>query len=140
QPAPPPLHPRRAAHRPQIGARARLRRRLRPRHQAVAGGLVHRRHAHQAEEGHAVVLAGHFAAAAAMKAKEPRAPTWALVVGVQVLDILFALFVALGLERFTKTPGRAAGLCLDFIDWSHSLVMTLLWSALFAALVYLVSR
>ncbi len=82
------------------------------------------------------MLAGHFAAAAAMKAKEPRVPTWALVVGVQVLDILFAIFVGVGIERMTKTPGQAAGVRLDFIDWSHSLAMTLVWAALFAALFW----
>lgn len=82
------------------------------------------------------MLAGHFAAAAAMKAREPRVPTWALVVGVQLLDILFAVFVAAGVEHMTKTPGQAAGIRLDFIDWSHSLVMTLVWSALFAALFW----
>jgi membrane-bound metal-dependent hydrolase YbcI (DUF457 family) len=82
------------------------------------------------------VLAGHFAAAAAMKARQPRAPTWALVVGVQLLDLLFVVFVAAGLERFTKTPGVAAGIRLDFIDWSHSLAMSIVWAALFAALFW----
>jgi membrane-bound metal-dependent hydrolase YbcI (DUF457 family) len=82
------------------------------------------------------MLAGHFAAAAAMKAKEPRVPTWALVVGVQVLDILFMVFVGLGIERMTKTPGEAAGIRLDFIDWSHSLAMALVWTALYAALFF----
>ena len=47
----PAVPPRRAAHRSQAGARARLRRRLRPRHQAVAGGELHRRHADQAAAG-----------------------------------------------------------------------------------------
>ena len=51
------------------------------------------------------MMAGHFAAAAAMKARQPRVPTWAFVVGVQLCDILFAVFVAAGIERFTKTPG-----------------------------------
>ena len=82
------------------------------------------------------MMAGHFAAAAAMKAKEPRAPTWALVVGVQLCDILFAIFVAAGIEHFTKTPGQDAGIRLDFIDWSHSLVTTILWSLLFAAIFW----
>ena len=82
------------------------------------------------------MMAGHFAAAAAMKAKEPRAPTWALVVGVQLCDLLFALFWALGIERATKTPGEAAGFRLDFIDWSHSLVTTIGWAAMYGALFF----
>ena len=82
------------------------------------------------------MYAGHIASALAMKAKEPRAPTWALVLGVGVLDVLFGIFVPLGIERATLTPGVAPGFRLDFIDWSHSLAMSLVWAALFAALAY----
>ena len=78
------------------------------------------------------MYAGHFAAALAIKAKEPRAPTWALLVGVGFLDLLFGIFVMLGLERVRMTPRVAPGFSLDFIDWSHSLVMSLVWAALFA--------
>ena len=71
------------------------------------------------------MYAGHLAAGMAMKAKEPRAPTWALLLGVGVLDLLFGVFVPLGVERTTVTPGVPPGFRLDFIDWSHSLVMSL---------------
>lgn len=80
------------------------------------------------------MYAGHIASALAMKAREPRAPTWALVLGVGVLDVLFGVFVPLGIERATVTPGVAPGFRLDFIDWSHSLAMSLAWAALFGAL------
>ena len=82
------------------------------------------------------MYAGHIASALAMKAKEPRAPTWALVLGVGVLDVLFGIFVPLGIERASLTPGVAPGFRLDFIDWSHSFLMSLAWAALFAALAY----
>lgn len=39
----------------------------------------------------------------------------------------------LGLERASVTPGISPGFSLDYIDWSHSLAMSLAWSALFAA-------
>jgi hypothetical protein len=81
------------------------------------------------------MYAGHFAAALAMKATEPRVPTWALLVGVGVLDILFGVFVAVGLERAHVTPGHAPGFSLDFIDWSHSLAMSIVWSIVFAIAV-----
>ncbi|MGZ3430155.1 MAG: hypothetical protein ACXVCV_26065, partial [Polyangia bacterium] len=71
------------------------------------------------------MYAGHIASALAMKAKEPRAPTWALVLGVGVLDVLFGIFVPLGIERATLTPDVSPGFRLDFIDWSHSLAMSL---------------
>jgi hypothetical protein len=82
------------------------------------------------------VYAGHFAAGLAIKAKEPRVPTWAVLLGVGVLDVLFGILVPLGIERATITPGVAPGFRLDFIDWSHSLAMSLVWAALFAALFY----
>ena len=78
------------------------------------------------------MYAGHFAAALALKARQPRAPTWALLVGVALLDLLFGVFVPLGFERVTATPGVSPGFRLDFIDWSHSLAAAMFWSLLYA--------
>lgn len=78
------------------------------------------------------MYAGHYAAGLALKAKQPEAPTWALLLGVGFLDVLFGIFVMLGIERVTVTPGISPGFSLDFIDWSHSLVMSLVWAMLFA--------
>lgn len=79
------------------------------------------------------MYAAHFASALALKAREPRAPTWGLLVGVGVLDILFGPFVLVGIERMSLTPGVSPGFSLDHIDWSHSLLMSLVWSLLFGA-------
>ena len=79
------------------------------------------------------MYAGHFAVALALKAQVPRAPTWGLLVGVGVLDILFGPFVLAGIERTSLTPGISPGFSLDHIDWSHSLVMSVVWSLLFGA-------
>jgi membrane-bound metal-dependent hydrolase YbcI (DUF457 family) len=79
------------------------------------------------------MFAGHFAAGFAIKARVPQAPTAALLVGVTLLDLIFAPLVLLGIERITPAPGFAPGFSLDFIDWSHSLLMALIWSLLFAA-------
>jgi hypothetical protein len=78
------------------------------------------------------VYVGHLAAGLAIKAHEPRTPTWALLVGVGLLDILFGPFVLAGIERASVTPSVSPGFSLDYIDWSHSLVMSLVWSVLFA--------
>jgi hypothetical protein len=78
------------------------------------------------------MYAGHFAAGLAIKASEPRAPTWAVLLGVGFLDVLFGLFVLLGIERASLTPGHPPGFRLDFIDWSHSLSASLFWAILFA--------
>ena len=80
------------------------------------------------------MYAGHFAAGLAIKATEPRVPTWAVLLGVGFVDILFGLFLLLGIERAHLTPGQSPGFALDFIDWSHSLLMCLVWAGLFAVL------
>jgi hypothetical protein len=80
------------------------------------------------------MYAGHFAAAFVLKARTPSAPTWGLVAGVGFLDILFGPFVLAGIERVSLTPNVSPGFSLDYIDWSHSLVMSAVWSAVFGAL------
>ena len=79
------------------------------------------------------MYAGHFAAGLAIKAKQPEAPSWAVFLGVGFLDVLFGIFVMLGIERVTITPGVSPGFRLNFIDWSHSLAMSLVWAAIFSA-------
>lgn len=79
------------------------------------------------------MYAGHFAAGLALKAKEPAAPMWGILIGVGLLDLLFGPFVLAGWERVTMTPGMSPGFSLDHIDWSHSLLMSLVWSMLFGA-------
>jgi hypothetical protein len=80
------------------------------------------------------LYAGHFAAGVLLRAKEPQAPFWAILIGVGFLDLLFGPFVLLGIERVTVTPDVSPGFSLDYIDWSHSLAMSVAWSALFGAL------
>lgn len=86
------------------------------------------------------MYAGHFAAGLALKGRYPQASTAGLLVGVGLLDLLFGPFVYLGLERATITPGISPGFSLDFIDWSHSLLMALVWSCLYGALFLRVDR
>ncbi len=71
---------------------------------------------------------GHFAAGLALKTIKPEAPTWGLLVGVGLLDWLFGVFVALGVEG-----GRIGHL---EIPWSHSLAMSIVWSGVFASLFW----
>lgn len=80
------------------------------------------------------MYAGHFAAGLALKAKYPRASTTGLLVGVGFLDLLFGPLVLVGVEHASVTPGLSPGFSLDFIDWSHSLAMAVVWSILYGAL------
>ena len=78
------------------------------------------------------MYAGHFAAGLAIKGASPKSPTWAILFGVVFVDLLFGLFLLFGLERAVTTPGVAPGFRLESIPWSHSLLLSLLWSLLFA--------
>ena len=71
------------------------------------------------------MYAGHFAAGLALRTVEPRTPAWAVAIGVGLIDILFGLFVAVGLEH-ADANGTFA------VPWSHSLLMVLIWAGLFA--------
>lgn len=79
---------------------------------------------------------GHFAIGLALKARFPKTPTLPLLMGVGFLDLLDGIFIVLGFN--TVTPNLAAGpylfFDLTFIDWDHSLVAALLWSAVWGLL------
>src|ERR1035438_10131195 len=79
------------------------------------------------------MYAGHFAAGFVLKTQEPRVLTWVLLTGTGLLDILFGIFVPLGIERVTLVPHSSPGFRLDYIDWSHSLVMALVWAFVFGS-------
>lgn len=66
-----------------------------------------------------------------LKTAKPETPTWALIAGAGLLDILFGLLVALGIEGLL--PNWKSAHLLN-IPWSHSLLMTILFGALFAVL------
>jgi membrane-bound metal-dependent hydrolase YbcI (DUF457 family) len=68
---------------------------------------------------------GHFAAGLALKVAEPRTPTFALMIGVGLLDLIYGVLVAFHIE--------GGGFEHFITPWSHSLLMALVWSALFAA-------
>ena len=68
------------------------------------------------------MFVGHFAAGLAMRGRARQVPVAAYVGGAFVLDFLWVAFGVTGLD---PTP---------WSDWSHSLVMALVWSTAFAAL------
>ncbi len=80
------------------------------------------------------MYAGHFAAGLALKGRVASAPTWGILLGVGALDILFGPLVLAGIEQVSITPGQSPGFSLDHIDWSHSLLTSVVWSFLFALL------
>ena len=81
---------------------------------------------------------GHFAVGMAVKAKFKDVPLLPIMLGAGFLDVINGTLVALGIEKVTANLNALPYLYFDltFIDWDHSLLMALLWSALWGALFY----
>jgi len=77
---------------------------------------------------------GHVAVAFAAKRAAPRTSLTTLIFAVSALDVLFPLFLWLGIESVRLRPGTTpfTRLDLDNYPYSHSLLLALAWSALFA--------
>ncbi len=80
---------------------------------------------------------GHLAVGLGAKRLEPRVPLAVWVLAAFGLDVLWPLFVVAGLETVRIDPGNTAFTPMDFASypWSHSLLMSVLWGVLAAALV-----
>lgn len=75
------------------------------------------------------MFVGHYAAALAAKAAEPRAPLWALVGAAQLVDIGWSVLIAAGIERASVDPALPGStFVLEHMPWTHSLPAALLWS------------
>jgi hypothetical protein len=74
------------------------------------------------------MYAGHFAAGLALRGRAPRVPVAVLLIGAFLLDLLWISF---GVSHLDKTA---------WDDWSHSLVMSVIWAPLFAAFFWRMGR
>lgn len=82
------------------------------------------------------MFVGHLAVAIGAKPLAPRIPLGWLVGASFGLDLLWPVFLLVGIEQVRIDPGNTAFTPLAFDDypWSHSLGMVLLWGGLAAAL------
>ncbi len=80
------------------------------------------------------MIAGHFGLAAAVKAREPRVPLWALMLATQWLDVVFVPLYLAHVERLVPVAGTAGGYgnALIHADYTHSLVGAMALAVLFA--------
>ena len=72
---------------------------------------------------------GHFAVGIAAKPAAPKVSLGVLLVAPQVLDILYAIFLLIGVNQ----PGNPS-------PWDHGLVMALVWSVAACAISYPIYR
>ena len=76
------------------------------------------------------MFAGHYSAAFVAKAAKPRAPLWALLLAAQFVDIFWGLFVLAGIEQARLDASLPSNpLDLVYMPYTHSLIGTLVWSA-----------
>jgi hypothetical protein len=78
------------------------------------------------------LFTGHYSVSFAGRATEKRIPLWLLFIAVQFIDVLWSIFVLLGIEKVRIVPGITASNALDlyYMPYTHSLLGVLCWSAL----------
>ena len=83
------------------------------------------------------MFVGHYGVSFGAKKAEPAIPLWVLFIAVQLLDVLWAPFVLLGIEKVRIVPGITASNPLDlyYMPYTHSLLAAIGWSVV-AFLVY----
>ena len=83
------------------------------------------------------MFVGHYGPSFLAKRLASDIPLWALFLAVQLLDVFWAIFVFLGLERLRIVPGITETNALDlyYMPFTHSLSAALAW-AVAAAILY----
>ena len=75
------------------------------------------------------MFVGHTAIALAARAKTPTVSLGWLVAATFTLDLLWPVFLVMGIEQVSIVPGATAfnPLVFDSYPWSHSLLMACVW-------------
>ena len=76
---------------------------------------------------------GHIALALAAKRATPRASLATLFLAAQWADVIWPIFLAIGIEQVRIQPGNTPFTPLDFVSYpySHSLFALIVWGVLF---------
>jgi hypothetical protein len=82
------------------------------------------------------MFVGHYGPSFAIKAIRPSIPLWLLFIAVQLVDVVWAVLVLLGIEKIRIVPGVTASNPLDlyYMPYTHSLAAAVLWAAAAIAL------
>jgi membrane-bound metal-dependent hydrolase YbcI (DUF457 family) len=85
---------------------------------------------------------GHFGLAFASRRVAPRVSVGTTIFAAMFLDAVWPVLVISGVERVEIAPGITRVTPLDFVHypWSHSLAMSIVWGAAFAATYWLLRR
>lgn len=85
---------------------------------------------------------GHAAVALAAKPLAPRASLALLLAAAFWVDMVWPVFLLLGIEQVRIDPGNTAFTPLDFVHypWTHSLAAVIVWSLLFGLVCIRIGR
>jgi hypothetical protein len=85
---------------------------------------------------------GHFGVGLAAKKIDNRPSLGTLFFAAQFIDLLWPIFLLLGVEKVAIEPGNTTFTPLNFIyyPFSHGLVSVLIWAVLFGAVYYSIRR
>ena len=87
------------------------------------------------------MFVGHYSASFLGKAAAPRVPLWVFLLAAQLVDVAWAVFILLGVERFHLDPTLSSNpLVLDHMPYTHSLVATVGWALAAGAVVAVATR
>jgi len=88
------------------------------------------------------MFVGHYGASFLAKRADRTIPLWVLFIAVQLLDVLWAPFVLLGIEKVRIVPGitKASPLDLYYMPYSHGLLTAIGWSIVLGAAYQLIAR
>ena len=88
------------------------------------------------------MFVGHYSASFLAKGLDRHLPLWLLFVAVQLIDILWAIFILAGVEKVRIVPAftRSNDIDLYFMPYTHSLPGAVGWSVLAFVLYYLLRR
>ncbi len=85
---------------------------------------------------------GHYAVGLAVKRVAPKVSLGMLFLSIQFLDLVWPIFLLLGVEHVLIEPGNTAYTPLNFIDYpfSHSLLTSILWAIILSSIYYAIRR
>ena len=88
------------------------------------------------------MLLGHYAAGLAAKKIAPKTNLGVLIAAAVFLDLIWPLFLLLGVEEVIIDPGNTAVTPLDFVSypWSHSLLMSVGWGVILGGVYFMLTR
>lgn len=85
---------------------------------------------------------GHFGTGLAAKKIDSKPSLGTLFIASQFIDLLWPVFILLGIEKVQIEPGNTAVTPLNFISYpySHSLFGVLIWAILLGAIYYMLKK